>query len=94
MLTNPFVCQSVTVIDPLAEISAINRLLAAAVASRNFRTFLLGSPQKAIDAGFAGEGFDLSRRSVEFLASIKVGTLREFAEQIHQRLPAHLAAAM
>jgi hypothetical protein len=94
MLTNPFVRQSVTIVDPQADIAAIDRLLAAAVTSNSFRSYLLGSPREAVEAGFAGESFDLSAGSLEFLASIRVGSLREFAEQIHQRLPAHLATAM
>jgi hypothetical protein len=94
MLTNPFVRQNVTIVDPLADIAAINRLLAAAVTSKSFRSFLLGSPRDAVEAGFAGETFELSAGSLNFLASIKVGSLREFAEQIHDQLPAHLAAVM
>jgi len=94
MLSNPFVRQQVTLIDPLEDIAAIDRLLAAAVTSKSFRSFLLGSPRAAIEAGFAGEDFQLSASAVEFVASIRVTTLREFAEQLHERLPAHLSTVM
>jgi hypothetical protein len=94
MLTNPLVQQHVTLTDPLADVDTVNRLLAAAVVSKRFCASLLGSPREAIRAGFAGEGFNLSARTLEFLASIKVGTLREFAEQVNLNLSAHLATAM
>jgi hypothetical protein len=55
---------------------------------------LLGSPRAAIEGGFAGEGFDLSSRAIDFLASIQVATLREFAEQIQERLPMQFGTAM
>jgi hypothetical protein len=78
----------------MVETATIDRLLAAAVVSKSFRSALLGSPRAAIEGGFAGEGFDLSSRAIDFLASIQVATLREFAEQIQERLPMQFGTAM
>ena len=94
MLTNPFVRQDVTVVDPTVDVDTINRLLAAAVVSNGFRSLLLGNPQAAVETGFAGESFELSSGSLDFLRSIQAVSLRDFAQQIHERLPGHLATIM
>ena len=94
MLANPFVRQTLEVVDTEADCSAVNRLLAAAVISNGFRDALLVDPQTAISMGYAGESFDLSSKSLAVLAAIRAGSLREFAQQVHEKLPAHLSTVM
>lgn len=94
MLTNPFVRQHVTIVDPSMDVDTINRMLAAAVSSTGFRNLLLGNPRAAAESGFAGECFELSSSSLDFLNSIRAASLRDFAEQVHARLPGYLATMM
>ena len=94
MLTNPFTRQRVSVVDPTVDIETINRMLAAAVVNSSFRDLLLGNPQAAVETGFAGECFELSNGSLNFLKSIRAVSLRDFAQQVHDRLPGHLATMM
>jgi hypothetical protein len=94
MLTNPFTRQRVSVVDPTVDIETIDRLLAAAVVSSSFRALLLGNPQAAVETGFAGECFELSNGSLNVLKSIRAVSLRDFAQQVHDRLPGHMATMM
>jgi hypothetical protein len=94
MLANPFVRQSLEVVDTQADSATINRLLAAAVTSNGFRNALLIDPRGAVEMGFAGESFELSSKSLGVLMSIRAASLREFAEQVCQKLPSHLSLAM
>jgi hypothetical protein len=94
MLANPFVRQSIELVDTEADSAAVNRLLAAAVVSNSFRNALLVDPRKAVEMGFAGECFEMSSKSLAVLMSIRAGSLREFAQQVHEKLPSYLSTAM
>jgi len=94
MLANPFVRQTIEIVDTEADSAAVNRLLAAAVTSNGFRSALLVDPQKAVATGFAGESFELSSKALAILMSIHAGSLREFAQQVYEKLPAHLSTVM
>ena len=94
MLANPFVRQSIELVDTEADSAAVNRMLAAAVVSNGFRNALLVDPQKAVEMGFAGETFDMSSKSLAILASIRAGSLRDFARQVTEKLPASLSVVM
>jgi len=88
MLKTTLSPQRVSVIDPVADRSNINRLLAAAVINTGFRSLLLNNPRMALQAGFAEEQFTLSAQAEELLASIHAPSLKEFARQLCDRLPA------
>jgi hypothetical protein len=60
----------------------INRLLAAAVASRDFCRRLLANPAIAIAQGFGGEGFKLSTEELHYVYAIRAVSLRDFARQL------------
>lgn len=94
MLANPFVHHRLEVVDTEADSTAVNRLLAAAVISNGFRSALLADPRKAVEMGFAGESFEMSSKSLAVITSIRAGSLREFAQQMHEKLPAHLSTVM
>jgi hypothetical protein len=66
----------------------INRLLAAAVVSRQFCNVLLTDPARAISMGYAGEHFSLSTDEYSLVLSAKGSTLPEFAQQLCNHLPA------
>jgi len=65
----------------------VNRLLAAAVVSRQFCHILLNNPARAIQDGFAGEQFNLSADEYELIVGIRSSSLPDFAAQICQGLP-------
>lgn len=88
MLKTTLSPQRVSVIDPVADRSNINRLLAAAVINTGFRSLLLNNPRVALQAGFAEEQFTLSAQAEEMLASIHAPSLKEFARQLCEKLPA------
>lgn len=94
MLANPFVRQTMEVVDTEADSAAVNRLLAAAVTSNGFRNALLVDPHKAVAMGFAGESFELSSKAMAILASIQAGSLRDYAQQVHEKMPARLSTVM
>lgn len=88
MLKTTLSPQRVSVIDPVADRSNINRLLAAAVINTGFRSLLLNNPRMALQAGFAEEQFTLSAQAEEMLASIHAPSLKDFARQLCEKLPA------
>jgi hypothetical protein len=60
----------------------INRLLAAAIVSKNFCSMLIEDPIRAIDVGYLGEAFMLSVQEREMLGQIRAETLQDFAVQL------------
>jgi hypothetical protein len=88
MLTNQLFEQHVTVRKGQKEQSNINRLLAAAVVSRQFCSLLLSDPVRAIAAGYAGEQFSLTEDEYELVLFAHGSTLPEFAKHLCEHLPA------
>jgi hypothetical protein len=69
----------------------VNRLLAAAVVSRQFCHILLSEPARAIQEGFAGEQFTLSADEYELVTAIRSMSLADFAGQLRKALPGQYA---
>ena len=67
---------------PQQDSKEINRLLTAAVASRDFCRRLLSNPAAAIAQGFNGESFKLSAEELHQLCTIRAVSLRDFARQL------------
>jgi len=88
MLKTTLTPQRVNVVDPIVDRANINRLLAAAVINTGFRSLLLSNPRMALQAGFAEEQFSLSAQAEELLVSIHAPSLKEFAQQLCEKLPA------
>lgn len=57
----------------------LNRLLSAAVVSKNFRSMLLTNPEIAVASGYQGEKFDLSADDQNWLFSIHPESLVDLA---------------
>jgi hypothetical protein len=87
MLKTTFIPQRVNVLDPVADRTNINRLLAAAVINAGFRNMLLSNPRMVLQTGFADEQFALSAQAEELLVSIHAASLKEFAQQLCEKLP-------
>jgi hypothetical protein len=87
MLINQLVEKSTTIRVPRPSYDNINRLLAAAVVSRQFCSILLNDPVRAIQDGYAGEQFTLSADEYELIIAIRSSSLTDFAEQLCKTLP-------
>jgi len=59
-----------------------SRLLSAAVINRNFCNMLLTDPSRAINNGYSGEKFNLSKEAEEKVATIRATSLQEFAAKL------------
>ena len=86
MFTRPLTRHSVTTLDVSKDSDSISRLLVAAAVNPKFCARLLTDPQRALKAGFGGEGFPLSQPTLEVLASIRASTLPEFALKLNEIL--------
>lgn len=91
MLINQLIEQSTSIRVPRPNYDNVNRLLAAAVISRQFCNTLLNDPVRAIQEGFAGEQFTLSTDEYELVTAIRSSSLTDFAEQLCKTLPQHYA---
>jgi hypothetical protein len=69
-------------LDYSARNDELNRLLSAAVVSKNFRNVLLTSPEVALASGYQGEKFNLSDADRSWLFSIKPASLVDLAANI------------
>jgi hypothetical protein len=87
MLINQLIEQSTTVRVPRPDYDDVNRLLAAAIVSRQFCSILLTDPVRAIQDGFAGEHFTLSADEYELIIAIRSSSLSDFVEQLCKALP-------
>lgn len=67
----------------------LNRLLSAAVVSKNFCRKLLASPPAAIAEGYCGYQFDLPEQESSLLATIRSVSLDDFARQLISGLTPH-----
>ncbi len=66
--------------------SGISRVFAAAVVNRQFCDMLLQDPQIALQKGYLGETFSLSREEQDLIVSIRANSLADLAKQINRSL--------
>jgi hypothetical protein len=86
MFTKPLTRQPVATLEMSKETDSLTRLLVAAAVNPGFCTALLRDPQRALQAGFGGEGFPLSQTTLDRLSSIRASTLPEFALKLNEVL--------
>lgn len=89
MFTKPLTRHSVTTLDVSKDADSISRLLVAAAINPNFCSRLLNNPHQALQAGFGGEGFPLSRPTLDAVTSIRASTLSELALRLNEILSNH-----
>ena len=87
MITSQLFEQRVAVRTSRLNSTEINRVLAAAVVSRQFCALLLRDPARAIAQGFAGERFSLSTDEYNLVLAARGSTLSEFAAYLCRYLP-------
>ncbi len=66
--------------------SGISRVFAAAVVNQQFCSMLLQDPQTAIQKGYLGETFSLSREERDLIVSICANSLADLAKQVTRSL--------
>lgn len=94
MITSQIFKRQIMVGKDVADCSDINRLLAAAVVSKNFCALLLTDPVRAIEQGYAGEHFSLSEEEYALILSAPCDSLQEFAQRICEMSPSQPAMAV
>ena len=66
--------------------SGISRVFAAAVVNKQFCSMLLQDPQIAIQKGYLGEAFSLSKEERDLIVSIRADSLSDLAKQVNRSL--------
>ena len=68
--------------EPPGDHIGLGHLFAAAVVNRQFREMLLEDPETALQRGYLGQRFNLSREERERLTSIRAQSLADLAKTI------------
>ena len=66
--------------------SGISRVFAAAVVNKQFCSMLLQDPQIALQKGYLGETFALSKEEQDLIVSIRANSLSDLAKQVNRSL--------
>jgi hypothetical protein len=66
--------------------SGISRVFAAAVVNQQFRDKLLQDPNTALQNGYLGETFSLSKEEQDLIVSIRANSLSDLAKQVNRSL--------
>jgi hypothetical protein len=66
--------------------SSISRVFAAAVVNQQFRDMLLHDPNTALQNGYLGEAFSLSKEEQDLIVSIRANSLSDLARQVSRSL--------
>ncbi len=64
----------------------LSRIFAAAVVNRQFCQMLLQEPHTALQKGYLGETFLLSKEEFDVIVSIRAESLPDFARQLNRAL--------
>jgi len=78
----PFDTQADLQYHSLSPTKELNRILSAAVVSKIFRSLLLSDPQKALQAGYQGESFQLNEEDQNWLLSVRATSLVDLAVKL------------
>ena len=66
--------------------SGLSQVFAAAVVSRQFCDMLLQDPSTALQRGYLGETFSLSKEEQDLIISIRANSLADLAKQVNRSL--------
>lgn len=64
----------------------MSRVFAAAVVNKQFCSTLLQNPNQALQNGYLGESFSLSREEQDLIVSIRADSLSDLAKQVNRAL--------
>jgi len=65
------------------EHTGLHRLISAGIVNRRFRDQLLKNPLEAARMGYLSQGFSLTKREQELLASIEASDFPTFSQHIY-----------
>lgn len=85
----PFTYQSAFKVEHSRDLDrslGLSRVFAAAVVSRQFCELLLRDPHRALDQGYLGEAFAISKEERDLLISIRAQSLSDLARQVNRSL--------
>ncbi len=68
--------------EPMKPYSELERLVAAGAISETFRQQLLSDPQRALEMGYLGEPFHLTKEEMAFLREVRARDFQEFAQLV------------
>ena len=68
--------------EPSGDHIGLGHLFAAAVVNRQFREMLLDDPEAALQRGYLGQRFNLSREERQRLISVRAQSLADLAKTI------------
>jgi hypothetical protein len=66
--------------------SGLSQVFAAAVVNRQFCDMLLQDPSIALQKGYLGETFSLSKQERDVITSIRANSLSDLAKQVNRTL--------
>ena len=66
--------------------SGLSRMFAAAVVNQQFCDTLLHDPSSALQNGYLGETFSLSKEEEDLIVSIRANSLPDLAKQVNRSL--------
>jgi hypothetical protein len=64
----------------------LSRMFAAAVVNQQFCELLLNDPQEALQRGYLGEVFTLTKHERDLIISIRARSLADLAREVHRSL--------
>jgi hypothetical protein len=66
--------------------SGLSQVFAAAVVNQQFCTMLLQDPSIALQKGYLGQAFSLSKEEQDLITSIRAKSLSDLAKQVNRSL--------
>jgi hypothetical protein len=66
--------------------SGLSQVFAAAVVNRQFCSMLLKDPSVALQKGYLGQSFSLSKEERDLIVSIQANSLSDLAKQVNRSL--------
>jgi hypothetical protein len=66
--------------------AGLSRIFAAAVVNQQFCELLLRAPHEALEKGYLGETFAISKEERDLLVSIRAHSLSDLARQVNRSL--------
>jgi hypothetical protein len=69
--------------------NGLSQVFAAAVVNKQFCDMLLNDPSIALQNGYLGETFSLSKEEEDLIVSIRANSLSDLAKQVNRSLPSN-----
>lgn len=66
--------------------SQLSRVFAAAIINQQFCDMLLQNPDQALQNGYLGEAFSLSKEEQDLIVSIRAESLSDLAKQVNRAM--------